>query len=303
MDDFHLLAQKNLDNAKVAAHSSINKIEAWTFYHAMYIPSITYPLPLSNLTNAQCECLDREMKQAILPRCGYNRNTPNAVVYGPTELAGIELRSLPLEKGAAQLQSLVLCLCTGGVPRDLANVAIAWAQYLVGTRISLFLDTTTPLPHLNPMTWIPPIRSFLKTFGGKLELEQTFLPKLQRKRNSFIMDNMSQENFSSTEMQKINACRLYLRVTLVSDIVLSNGRSIQETVVRGDKCLMSSYRGLKPYQDQPSQATWQLWKRALGKMIKGRSRDLISPLGKWLIGGDDTFRQWNFYLHDRCIYE
>jgi hypothetical protein len=132
------------------------------------------------LSKAQCETLQKEVKKAVLPKYGYNRNTPNAVVYGHADYAGVELRTISVELGLAQLQSFLLCLRSEGVPHKLAMIALSWAQFLAGTSIPIFQDTTTSLPHLEPMVWLPAIRNFLGTIGGTLEMAITFVPKLQR---------------------------------------------------------------------------------------------------------------------------
>ena len=42
--------------------------------------------------------MQREIKSAILPKYGFNRNTPSAIVYRSTTNAGIGLQDLILEK-------------------------------------------------------------------------------------------------------------------------------------------------------------------------------------------------------------
>ena len=81
-------------------------MDAWAYYHAIYLLSIVYPFPSGSLQRDQCQYLQKQVKQAILPKCGYNRNTPNAIVYGPSEYGGIEMRSHHIEQGIAQLTHL-----------------------------------------------------------------------------------------------------------------------------------------------------------------------------------------------------
>ena len=50
--------------------------------------------------------MQKQVKQAVLPKYGFNWNTASAVVYGDPDLAGIGLRTLSVEKGLAQLQAL-----------------------------------------------------------------------------------------------------------------------------------------------------------------------------------------------------
>jgi hypothetical protein len=84
---FTVISETNKTHTKLIARSPLVSTDAWTYYHSIYLPSITYPIPSSTLTNSQCDDLQRQVKQAVIPKCGYNRNTPNAVVYGHSDYA------------------------------------------------------------------------------------------------------------------------------------------------------------------------------------------------------------------------
>jgi hypothetical protein len=152
---FSVLTSINTTHSKCIARAPFDPTDTWAYYHAIYNPSITYPFPSYALSKSQCERLQVQVKKAVLPKCGYNRCTPNAVAYGHSDYAGIELRTMAVEQGMAQLQSFILCLRSDGVPRKLAMIAQSWAQYLAGTSKPIFEDVHTPLPHLDPMLWIP----------------------------------------------------------------------------------------------------------------------------------------------------
>ena len=100
---FRVLKEKNNTHTKTASHSPLIHTDVWAYYHAIYLPSIVYPFPSGSLQRTKCQHLQKQVKQAILPKkCGYNRNTPNAIVYGPSEYGGIEMRSHHTEQGIAQ---------------------------------------------------------------------------------------------------------------------------------------------------------------------------------------------------------
>ena len=99
--------------------------DAWAYYHAIYLPSIVYPFPSGSLQCTQCQHQQKQVKKAILPKCGYNRNTPNAIVFGPSEYGGIEMRSHHIEQGITQIHSLMTSLRAEGVPRKLALITLA----------------------------------------------------------------------------------------------------------------------------------------------------------------------------------
>ena len=130
------IRSKNDIHAKLIACSPLDRVNAWTYYHSIYLPSITYPFPSTTLTYSQCEQLQRQIKQAVLPKHGFNRHTPNAVVYGPTTYAGIGLRPLYLEQGLSQIESLIKCLRSTGPAQKAGNnccvlgTTFGWHQLL-----------------------------------------------------------------------------------------------------------------------------------------------------------------------------
>ena len=185
---FRVLKEKNAIHTKTASCSPLTHTDAWTYYHAIYLPSIVYPFPSSSLNRNQCQHLQKQVKQAILPKCGYNRNTPNAIVYRPSEYRGIEMRSHHTEQGIAQTYSLVMSLRAEGVPRKLALITLAWAQLLACTQQPVLSNVMLALPHLGPMKWIPSIRNFLHTIGGCIDVKNLPAMSLQREHDRFLMD-------------------------------------------------------------------------------------------------------------------
>ena len=154
---FRVLKEKNAIHTKTASCSPLTHTDAWAYYHAIYLPSIVYPFPSGSLHHNQCYHVQKQVKQAILPKYSYNRNTPNAIVYSPSEYRGIEISTHQTEQGIAQTYSLMTSLRAKGVDQKLALITLAWAQLLAGTQQPVLSNVTHALPHLAPMKWIPSI--------------------------------------------------------------------------------------------------------------------------------------------------
>ena len=56
---------------------------------------------------------------------------------------------------------------------------------------------------------------------------------------------------STTHIQVLNTCQLYLGVTLLSDITMANGGGLAPFAFVGQKSSFSKVNGLLPYQDHP----------------------------------------------------
>ena len=294
---FTALSKRNLAHSRVMARSPFTRTEAWSYYHAIYLPSICYPFPSSTLSTGYCNALQRQFKRAFLPKYGFNRNMPNAVVYGSSDYGGLGLRTLSIERGIAQLYLLLACIRSTGVPYKLASIMMSWGQFLAGTGVPILEDVHTPLPHLSPMQWVPQLRKFLSEVDCRVELEETFVPKLQRENDVFLMDSALELTASSTELKLINACRLYLQVTMLSDLVTPDGSTLTLAAIDGRIDNKSSCTYLTPYQARPGPRAWSTWRRFLQSFLAPHSaRRLASPLCRWLFGGTTTIRKWFSYL-------
>ena len=282
------LRRINATHVKNVTNSPFNRQDSWTYYHSMYIPSITYPFPSSSFPPKTLDHCQKQIKKAVLPKCGFNRNTPSAIVYSSYDFAGIDMRDLSMEKGLSQLMYLIMALRTPGVPQQLSLIAMSWAQFLAGVSYPIMMRPSVPLPHLEPMKWIPEIRTFLGKHDLQLELEKSFVPKPQRVNDSFLMDDAIVSSWKVGEIKRINACRLFLGVTLVSDIASIDGTTIDLNYRSNIPSI--SHKGQLPYQACPSTTTWCLWNRFLNKLITDNI--LTVPLGQWIVSGPDLHRKW-----------
>ena len=89
----------NRKHARIVASSPLDRKDTWSYYHAIYLPSTTYTFPSSSFSVKQCTKMQTQIKKAVLPKYGFNRNTPNAVVYGHSDYADVEMRTLSVEQG------------------------------------------------------------------------------------------------------------------------------------------------------------------------------------------------------------
>ena len=165
----------------------------------------------------------------------------------------------------------------------MCDIAVSWMQLLAGTSFSVFANVKIDLPHLSPMKWLPAIWQFLHDHDLWLELEDPFIPKLQREGDGFLMDIVLQQKYTPTEIQRINACRLFKGVTLISDISTIAGDSIKEDMLTSEVA-KTKPKGLMPYQSCPNKGSWNLWKKFLSKLCTSGTK-FSQHLGCWLVTG------------------
>ena len=136
------------------------------------------------------------------------------------------MRSHQTEQGIAQIYSFMTSLRAEGVPSKLALITLAWAQLLGGTQQPVLSDVTNAVPHIAPMKWIPSIHMFLHSIGGRMEVDNLPVTPLQCKHDQFLMDITLDLYSKPSDLQHLNACRLYLQVTLLSNITTADGKLI-----------------------------------------------------------------------------
>lgn len=73
-----------------------------------------------------------------------------------------------------------------------------------------------------------------------------------------VLSHGNTECITDSDMYKLNACRLYLRITLLSDMTDEDNKSIYPWILTGDKqaTTMLTY----PWQIKPPERCWKKWK-------------------------------------------
>jgi len=75
-----------MKNTKKVDHRCV-----WRYYHGIFLPSVTYSLPVNSIEAKYLDKLQNRTTRIFLPKLGYNRNTPKASGI-PSEQVGIDFR-------------------------------------------------------------------------------------------------------------------------------------------------------------------------------------------------------------------
>jgi hypothetical protein len=98
--------------------SALNRREAWTYYFAIYLPSIGYHLPNCHFSRKQLHTIQSKGMSAIFAKCGFNRKT-KGLAHHDWE-APPSSTSTP-SKASAKFNYF---FGIGGVPPSLANFCV-----------------------------------------------------------------------------------------------------------------------------------------------------------------------------------
>ena len=159
-----------------------------------------------------------------------------------------------------------------------------WCQVQAGIDRNLLSDTEIPIDYIETC-WIMGIRDFLRTYKLKIDLTDDSIPHTnQRVGDELIMDAIqTRGECSPTELQKLNAGRLFLQVARVSDIASVDGKRIRPGMLTGSNDGNHRSAIKWPRQGPTQPMWWKLWKTKVTKTfsIDGKSPVLRRPLGAW----------------------
>ena len=84
-----------LDQAKELAGkitaSPFTRYDAEIIYRERWISTVGYCLPITQFTDEQCDEIQKHGYNSILPKMGFNRHFPRAVIFGPLKYQGKQL--------------------------------------------------------------------------------------------------------------------------------------------------------------------------------------------------------------------
>ena len=223
----------------------------------------------------------------------YARTMALPIRFGPKKLGGAGFIQLETIQGEGQILNVLKHWRSEGKISDLLRCAVAWGQFQAGTGQPILSAPEKCIPYF-AQRYLKSVRNFLASIGGKIELDTSFVPELQRTNDFYLMDHALWCNkFNAKQLEMVNNCRLYLQVVTAADIVLPNGTDIDEWMRQGTLHPdSSSTRYVKIEQARPNQKAWMQWK-VLCASIK--QEFYLKPLGQWLLPASKLRRHWPAY--------
>ena len=116
-------------------------------------------------------------------------------------------------------------------------------------------------------------------------LVNTLQFNIQRRNDKCIMDELTRGLSSINQLIQINACRFYLNIIHLSDIVNPDGNTINNKFLIGYKPNYPSFKLNWSHQKYSSIKAWKLWNTTLRKAFNIQDNLMLKPflrLGEWL---------------------
>jgi hypothetical protein len=277
-------------------------------YTTVLIPSIRYILPATSIKSSTLSKIQIPVINNVLTKLGYNRHMPRAVVFASTSIGGIGLLDLYTEQEGAKIINIISHIRAESHLSSTIIIALETYQTVAGI-ITSALEDTTEYNYITSAPWITSVRSFLHSINGKIYIPQLVTINKIRLNDQPIMNTHAIQPFTKSQLEAINACRLFLQVTTIAEISNDIGTHILLSAVKGTcndqgSPLLHKYSTSKlhwPYQTRPPQKSWNLWKKFLKQLTTNTpTMRLLQPLGAWLPNCHEQ-RQWTYIQYGNDI--
>ena len=107
------------------------------------------------------------------------------------------------------------------------------------------------------------------------------------------MEALKRAGFTDLTLKIVNRCRIYLRVSTLSDIASGDGSKLNQSVFNQTPFLRDHYNC--PVQGKPPQKDWKVWNYVIKHCFQP-SRSLHPQLGHWTVASDDYKHDWDFFI-------
>ena len=262
-DEFkYRMAQARTAKSNIMA-APFNKYEAKIAHDRFWWPAIGWPLPVTTFTKEECNKIQQKFQSAFINKMGYNKRTPRAIRYGPKKYGGKALFTTWHEQGIGQVE---LCIKHLRKEDDLA-------EYIHTSRTHLQLESGLGTPVLlggykfvkqyTTKCFLKSMWAYLDDNDLKMFIPDKWLPLKHRTGDSHIMELAKDQKYGTAKLRQVQMCRIYLKVTTMSDITDTEGRCILRKVWKGesppDRTPIFNYAN----QGQPPPTAWTTFRNLL----------------------------------------
>jgi hypothetical protein len=127
------------------------------------------------------------------------------------------------------------------------------------------------------------IRDFLRTYNIRMEFTTHSHPVTLCEGDEFLMDALPlRGNCSPSQLETLNACRMHLRVSRLSEIASADGGSLRRDPLAGRDAGIHLSATKWPRQARPLKADWNFWRKKLRLVFSVTEKfKLPTRLGAW----------------------
>ena len=276
------------------AGSPLDDRSIWLALNVTITKGIEYPLAATTLTQAQLHKVMIPARAIALPRSGFTRKFPLAVLYGPIALQGLGLPDPYIYQFCRHIQDIVDQSWQRTPTGSMMQANMESVKVEAGLYGSLF-DQDIEVTWFNTRhSIIIETYRFCRRYNIVFEEPGPSMGQTCRNDES-IMSLFVAHGCSNTELDSLNRCRLACQVTSVSDVAEGNGMYLATNWI-SDHLPRKVLTNKWPNQGPPTTRDWGLWNTLLQRVtcLPGVKR-LRKTLGLWTVSAEE-YLQWDWFI-------
>jgi hypothetical protein len=265
--------QKSKNIAGKLKASPLNVAMSWQVYYCRWRPAITYCLPITTSSEVECKKIQSPFYNALLPKLGINRHMPRALLHGPLRVAGLDLLNLHAEQLALHVTGLIIQIRKYDRVGQNMLTCIDALQLYLGLEKQFFQLQASTIEHRpnKKESQLTYIWEELNSMEFQLISHKFWTPHSIGLNDVSIIDavRIEKEKRSGTTnhlnrqaIWYVNACRIYLRVTMLHEICSPCGKYLYEWAMTGSQ-RNESTTTVYPHQAKPPPQVWKVWRDSL----------------------------------------
>jgi hypothetical protein len=175
--------------------------------------------------------MQKPIINTVLTKLDCNRHMPRAVVFASTTLGGIGLLDLFMEQGSSQITTILAHLRSHSPIDETILILIETYQICAGITYPVLENNNIYHYYVNS-PWVQITKSFLRAIKGQLYIPSIATIKIIRVNDVALMESANTQRFTKSQLESINACRIYLKITTLAEITNENGTNILQMTTK-----------------------------------------------------------------------
>jgi hypothetical protein len=296
-DEFEHRLQQGKDMAKLIWNAPLSRQESIIAHEQIFWPSIGFPLGITTFNKKQCDAIQTTFQQKFINKMGYSRTMAKAIRHGPTQYGGVGLRTIECEQGRQHTDLLIHHLRAEDEVGDQLRISISLTQLEAGIRSPIFESQWKQHGHYTTETWITKTWEFLSSNGITVHIPEIWTALPQRKNDSFIMELAQKLLPTKSEQKHVQQCRIFLKVTTLSDITEATGQRLDTFVQKGNARARHRTSTLNFPDNFPCPPTyaWSTFRKMLKQLLKDPTDIKSKLLDQYSLGAwyKNRHEKWN----------
>jgi hypothetical protein len=282
-----MLKEKAVKMKKLIKQLYLPKHEMYTCWMTIVLPTIKYGLSATIINSKKMIELQQPLTHEILPKIGYNRHTPRALVYASTTRGGIGLQNMDSEQGIAKVQFIIGGMLSNNDITE--NIRALIESYMIASGITKNPFEDNRILSYISSPWINSVKSFLNKINGKIVIKNIRRIQANCTNDEPIMEKVMRHTSNKTHLEAINNCRVYLQLILMSELIDFGGTYINNTVYHGTIDTTGNIMNKKftrsllmwPAQTRPPIKAWRIWQKWIKTLMVKNTITLKRALTGW----------------------